>query len=82
VLSLLSTYLHASPDVQRLAVRKWKAVTALFSLLWEQRTQKLALDMVRLCLQHCLLFFFFLIIYRDRKLINDNETAISFYKNL
>ena len=46
VLSLLGSYLQASPQVQRLAVRKWNVVAVLFGLLWEQRTQRLALDMV------------------------------------
>lgn len=46
VLSLLGIYLHASPDVQRLAVQKWNVVPVLISLLWEQPIQKLALDMV------------------------------------
>ena len=47
VLSLLGIYLHASPDVQRLAVQKWNVVPVLISLLWEQPIQKLVLDMVR-----------------------------------
>ena len=46
VLSLLAVYLQASPAVQRLAVLKWNIVAALFGLLWEPPTQKLALDMV------------------------------------
>ncbi len=50
VLSLLGIYLHASPHVQRLAVRKWNIVPVLIGLLWEQPIQKLALDMVRLSL--------------------------------
>ncbi len=50
VLSLLGIYLHASPHVQRLAVRKWNIVPVLIGLLWEQPTQKLTLDMVRLSL--------------------------------
>ena len=52
VLSLLGIYLHASPHVQRLAVRKWNIVPVLIGLLWEQPIQKLALDMVRLSLLH------------------------------
>ena len=47
VLALLAVYLQASPAVQRLAVLKWNVVAALFGLLWEAPTQKLALDMVR-----------------------------------
>ena len=50
MLSLLGIYLHASPHVQRLAVRKWNIVPVLIGLLWEQPIQKLALDMVRLSL--------------------------------
>ncbi|KAL0021859.1 hypothetical protein WJX77_009077 [Trebouxia sp. C0004] len=46
VLSLLGIYLHASPHVQRLAVRKWNIVPVLIGLLWEQPIQKLALDMI------------------------------------
>lgn len=46
VLSLLATYLHASPTVQRTAVLKWNVVAALFGLLWEEPTQQPALDMV------------------------------------
>ncbi len=52
VLSLLGIYLHSSPHVQRLAVRKWNIVPVLIGLLWEQPIQKLALDMVRLSLLH------------------------------
>lgn len=51
VLALLGVYLHASPHVQRLAVRKWNIVPVLIGLLWEQPIQKLALDMV--CLFLC-----------------------------
>lgn len=47
VLVLLATYLHTSPTVQRTAVLKWNVVAALFGLLWEERTQQPALDMVR-----------------------------------
>ena len=47
VLILLASYLHASPTVQRTAVLKWNVVAALFGLLWEERVQQLALDMVR-----------------------------------
>ena len=54
VLSLLALYVHASPEVQRLAVRKGKAVAVLFGLLWEGRTQKLALDMVSSCSLCCI----------------------------
>ena len=46
MLTLVKGYLDASPDVQRLAVRKWDIVKALLGLLWEERTQKLALNMV------------------------------------
>ena len=47
VLSALATYLHASPSVQRAAVRKWEPVAALFGLLWDDSTRKIALSMVR-----------------------------------
>lgn len=46
VLSALATYLHASPSVQRAAVRKWEPVAALFGLLWDSSTRKIALSMV------------------------------------
>lgn len=48
VLALLASYLEASTDVQRQAVRKWNPVAALFGLLWEEKAQQLALTMVRL----------------------------------
>lgn len=48
VLSLLTSYLHRSIDVQRRAVQSWHTVTALFGLLWEEKTRSLALCMVRL----------------------------------
>ena len=47
MLTLVKGYLDASPDVQRLAVRKWDIVKALLGLLWEEKTQKLALNMVQ-----------------------------------
>lgn len=47
MLILLASYLHASPAVQRTAVLKWNVVAALFGLLWEERMQQPALDMVR-----------------------------------
>lgn len=47
MLILLASYLHASPTVQRTAVLKWNVVAALFGLLWEERMQQPALDMVR-----------------------------------
>ena len=47
ILSALATYLHASPSVQRAAVRKWEPVAALFGLLWDDSTRKIALSMVR-----------------------------------
>ncbi|KAK9905588.1 hypothetical protein WJX75_002584 [Coccomyxa subellipsoidea] len=46
ILSALATYLHASPSVQRAAVRKWEPVAALFGLLWDDSTRKIALSMV------------------------------------
>ncbi|KAL3142038.1 hypothetical protein ABBQ32_004670 [Trebouxia sp. C0010 RCD-2024] len=46
VLILLASYLHASPAVQRTAVLKWNVVAALFGLLWEERMQQPALDMI------------------------------------
>lgn len=46
VLSALATYLHASPSVQRAAVRKWEPVAALFGLLWDDNTRRIALSMV------------------------------------
>ena len=54
VLSLLACYLRASPTVQRTALLKWNVVAALFGLLWEERTQQPALDMVPFCLSVCL----------------------------
>ena len=46
VLSAMDTYLHSSPAVQRAAVRRWQPVAALFSLLWDEMTRKVALSMV------------------------------------
>ncbi len=46
VLSAMDTYLHASPAVQRAAVRMWQPIAALFSLLWDEVTRKVALSMV------------------------------------
>lgn len=48
VLSALATYLHAAPGVQRAAVRRWEPVAALFGLLWDGATRRIALSMVRL----------------------------------
>ncbi|KAK9824084.1 hypothetical protein WJX72_007613 [[Myrmecia] bisecta] len=45
-LSLLSTYLHRDPSVQRRSVRNWDTVAVLFMLLWEARTRRTALTMV------------------------------------
>ena len=59
VLSALATYLHASPSVQRAAVRKWEPVAALFGLLWDDSTRKIALSMVR----HAHEIFLILLIY-------------------
>ena len=46
VLSAMDTYLHSSPAVQRAAVRTWQPIAALFSLLWDEMTRKVALSMV------------------------------------
>ena len=54
VLTLLACYLRTSPIVQRTAVLKWNVVAALFSLLWEERTQQPALDMVCCAVLCCL----------------------------
>lgn len=47
VLSALATYLAASPSIQRAAVRSWEPVAALFGLLWDASTRRIALSMVR-----------------------------------
>ena len=47
VLSAMDTYLHSSPAVQRAAVQRWQPIAALFSLLWDEMTGKVALSMVR-----------------------------------
>jgi hypothetical protein len=47
VLSALATYLHAAPAVQRAAVHSWEPVAALFGLLWDGATRRIALSMVR-----------------------------------
>ena len=52
VLSAMDTYLHASPAVQRAAVRRWQPIAALFSLLWDEVTRKVALSMVGFSLHH------------------------------
>ena len=46
VLSAMDTYLHASPAVQRAAVRRWQPIAAIFALLWDATMQKVALSMV------------------------------------
>lgn len=46
VLSAMDTYLHASPAVQRAAVRRWQPVAAIFGLLWDETMRKVALSMV------------------------------------
>ena len=46
VLSAMDTYLHSSPAVQRAAVRRWQPIAALFPLLWDEMTRKVALSMV------------------------------------
>ena len=46
VLSAMDTYLHASPTVQRAAVRRWQPIAAIFALLWDETMRKVALSMV------------------------------------
>ena len=46
VLGLLDTYLRVSPHAQRLAVREWHVVAALFGLLWEPRMRSMAMNVV------------------------------------
>ena len=46
VLSAMDTYLHASPAVQRAAVRRWQPIAAIFALLWDEAMRKVALSMV------------------------------------
>ena len=46
VLSAMDTYLHASPTVQRAAVRRWQPIAAIFALLWEEAMRRVALSMV------------------------------------
>ena len=46
VLSAMDTYLRSSAAVQRAAVRRWQPIAALFSLLWDEMTRKVALSMV------------------------------------
>ena len=48
VLSAMDTYLHASPTVQRAAVRRWQPIAAIFALLWDEAMRKVALSMVRM----------------------------------
>ena len=46
VLSAMDTYLHASPTMQRAAVRRWQPIAAIFALLWDEAMRKVALSMV------------------------------------